>query len=1118
MSEIVTKLAGALLDGSGPLSQVESLTAEEKGLLVDALLQGTFPLPRERAGPLLDLCVSISTEINAPLRLYFSLVRRGFLNSAIAPESASRDLGRAKDMLKALGADLAGTYTCSSPVGMALSQIVWLDYLIGSAFGFLGRNDDAASHYSSALATLASITPEGKPGESWYFERKADSEAALRRFGDAAESYRKALTYPEESEPKKRTNLLRSLALALIGNGDFDGAEASLKQAVEAAATAEDRQALAMAQLTLANLYQKYLNRYRDAIASAEAARASSVNEDTARTALGVMGAAYVALGFYTDALRCGQEVAQGYEGEGGSKECVAVSMVAADLSMMGRHVESLSSFRKALEIAQKQGDLGQSSDLLTQIANERSYLGEFEGALADLDRAAAAASQLPDHSREAKCSVLKGNIYLYKLDSLDYAQRSYNAALDQLASVGENEVADPYQHVQALTGLSSTYLAQDDFEGAMACLGDSLEVCGDLEPLASVRAQVLRSMADVYSAQGKKAEAERSQRESAATYEKLGMVRDEAGTYRDLTYTLIAAGDYAGALEAIGTAGRIYAAGNFRDEVLSTVSTKALVLFNQGRWEDAGRAIEEGLESYGPEESDPTLLSGCYVGLSVVARKGGDKAGELSNLLRAAGLLDSVRARLGSGDLKQGFQGNEVTVYGAIVEAYRELGEAERSFEYAERSKSRTLVEDLRTADLRRPPVSDALADEEKVLLDDLRAALTNGPEARARDAERRLKAIWDAMETTSPSPETREYLSLRRGDAISAAEARLLLEGDGKAGIVEYYILEKRLLIYVLTDRERGLQVFSVDVGRQELEDLSKRLLLALQDPTRDAHSALAREMSDRILAPVSAVIGELEHIHFVPHGVLHGLPIHALQLDGQALIDRHTVSYSQSASVLRFLEGKDASPSGALAVGDTTLDLPFARAESLKLADLLGTKAITGNDATKELLTASIGGRRNVSFSCHARFSSDDPFSSGIKLAGGEMLTARDWLTLKTSAELISLSACESAVSSERPGDEMLGLVRSMTFAGARSVTASLWRVDDLATYITMTRFYENMTMRGLDKSHALREAQIYLRGLRSVPDSIGPDLAALAASSSGNFSHPYFWAPFVLMGAW
>jgi tetratricopeptide (TPR) repeat protein len=444
MSEVVTKLAGALLDGSGSQPQIDPLTADEKGLLVDALLQGTFPLPAERAGPLLDLCVSISTEINAPLRLYFSLVRRGFLNSGTSPESASQDLGRAKDMLKALGADPAGTYTCTSPVGMALSQIVWLDYLIGGAFGFQGRNDDAASHYNSALATLARMTPEGKPGESWYFERKADSEAALRRFGDAVESYQKALTYPEESEPKKRMNLLRSLAVALIGKGDFAGAEVALKQAGEAAAAAGDKQAQAMAQLTLANLYQKYLNRYRDAIASAEAAKASAVNEDTGRTALGVMGAAYVALGLYTEALRCGQEVARGYAGEGGSRECMAVSMVAADLSMMARHVESLSSYRQALDIAQKQGDLGQVSDILTQVAEERSSLGEFEGSLTDLDRAAVAASQLPDHSREAKCSVLKGNIYLYKLDSLDLAQRSYNAALDQLASVGQNEVADP--------------------------------------------------------------------------------------------------------------------------------------------------------------------------------------------------------------------------------------------------------------------------------------------------------------------------------------------------------------------------------------------------------------------------------------------------------------------------------------------------------------------------------------------------------------------------------------------------------------------------------------------------------------------------------------------------
>ena len=220
-------------------------------------------------------------------------------------------------------------------------------------------------------------------------------------------------------------NLLRSLAFALMGNEDFAGAEGALNEAIEAASSAGDREAKAMAYLTLANLYQNRLNRYREAITSAEAAQESSANQETKSTALAAMSAAYISLGLYGEALRCSQEIARGCAGEGGRRESTAVSMVAASLSMMGRHREAVSSFQSALDIATRTNDPGQASDILAQIATERSLLGEFEGALADLDRAAAASSQLPDHSKGAKCCVLKANIYLYNLNSPDDALRS---------------------------------------------------------------------------------------------------------------------------------------------------------------------------------------------------------------------------------------------------------------------------------------------------------------------------------------------------------------------------------------------------------------------------------------------------------------------------------------------------------------------------------------------------------------------------------------------------------------------------------------------------------------------------------------------------------------------
>jgi CHAT domain-containing protein len=265
---------------------------------------------------------------------------------------------------------------------------------------------------------------------------------------------------------------------------------------------------------------------------------------------------------------------------------------------------------------------------------------------------------------------------------------------------------------------------------------------------------------------------------------------------------------------------------------------------------------------------------------------------------------------------------------------------------------------------------VDPALARREAELLDDLRGAMNAHQGQRAKDAERQLTVVWNEMAEKSPqSPELSEYLGVRRVDAVTASELSLLLESlSGEAGIVEYYLLNRRLLIYTLSPQTGGLlKVTSNEVGRSELHSLSNRLLAAFRDRSNDEYAALSEQMGEYILSPVEEEVGKFGHVHFVPHGFLHQIPIHALPLKGRALLEEHTISYSQSASILRYLAAREkaasSSPSGALVVGDTTSDLRFARAEAQKIAALLETEPIIAEEATKERVISSLkaGGRK-------------------------------------------------------------------------------------------------------------------------------------------------------------
>ena len=111
----------------------------------------------------------------------------------------------------------------------------------------------------------------------------------------------------------------------------------------------------------------------------------------------------------------------------------------------------------------------------------------------------------------------------------------------------------------------------------------------------------------------------------------------------------------------------------------------------------------------------------------------------------------------------------------------------------------------------------------------------------------------------------------------------------------------------------------------------------------------------------------------------------------------------------------------------------------------------------------------------------------------------LFAHDVYNLELRADLVVLSACETALGAEIRGEGLLGLAQGFFYAGAGRVIVSLWKVDDQATAELMGRFYENLLPGNLPPAAALREAQASIRG-------------------ESRWRAPYYWAGFLLLGEW
>jgi CHAT domain-containing protein len=258
------------------------------------------------------------------------------------------------------------------------------------------------------------------------------------------------------------------------------------------------------------------------------------------------------------------------------------------------------------------------------------------------------------------------------------------------------------------------------------------------------------------------------------------------------------------------------------------------------------------------------------------------------------------------------------------------------------------------------------------------------------------------------------------------------------------------------------------------------------------------------DRLVAPLAKWSEPGDVTYLIPHSLLHYLPLHALEIDGRLLIERNPVVYSPSASVLGHCRARRATrpqtPARAAVFGDSLDNLHYARAEAAELAALLATTPVLGSSVTREAVTDGLATSDIVHIAGHGRFNSADALASGVYLAGGDLLTAADMFGLPpVRAALVTLSGCETGISRNQPGDELIGLTRAFLYAQASALVVSLWSVADDSTAFLMRQFYSHLRNGVASTAHALQQAMV---DTMRVP----------------SWSSLYHWAPFVLVGDW
>jgi CHAT domain-containing protein len=486
-----------------------------------------------------------------------------------------------------------------------------------------------------------------------------------------------------------------------------------------------------------------------------------------------------------------------------------------------------------------------------------------------------------------------------------------------------------------------------------------------------------------------------------------------------------------------------------------------------------------------------------------------------------AYGKLEDLRSHLGREELKIAFLQNKLAIYEGLVITSLASGsgpEQDRAaFEYIERAKSRSLTDLIAF----RAPSLISRTPEHSAPMEQLRAlrqkltwiyhqieleelnpgvrsfARIQGLKQQGRQMEDALMKAFSQLQTMD-----QEFIGLQNAATTSVEEMQSRLPAD--AMLVEYY--EARGMFYACLATRDHLQIFPVAHTKRVREELRLlqlqlakfRLGLDYVRPFRqlllEATQAHLRELSTLMITPIRRQLNA-SHLVIVPHGFLHYLPFHALADHDRHLIDDYSISYAPSGSVFALCQGKKSAPNGrslVMAVPDRRA--PHIEQEAQFVAKALGNaRLFVGAEATEENLRAYGPQSQYIHIATHGYFRQDNPMFSSIRL-GTSWLNLFDLYQLHLNAELVTLSGCGTGMNVVVGGDELIGLVRGLLYAGAQTLLVSLWEIHDQSTAELMRDFYDAYKA-APNKAAALRSAILKARA---------------------EHPHPYFWAAFALVG--
>jgi CHAT domain-containing protein/tetratricopeptide (TPR) repeat protein len=1004
-------------------------------------------------------------------------------------------------------------------------------------------NDSTVQEKAGQLLTLA----DERLKKSEYQDALNNYSEALKLFeqikfskGIADSSYGLGKVYEKLSEYEKGVAALRK-ALSLHEQlGDQKAAGLDLNQ-------------LAILEMRRAN-YAEVQSLAEKAIQIHERVG----NKTGLSEALWVLGRTFFNTGNFDRSLELGQRALKLTEETKNQKGMVLnLNLLGIVNHILGNYAQAVNCYERALTIVEQLNDREAAGMTFSNLGQVYSDQGKHDLALERYGKSLAIAKEIK-HKHGMAINLLSIALIRWRQGQYSDALKEMNEALQIWEENGDRQgVAIALANIGGVySDIGNDDLALQQYQRSVKLskeTGDKFSLVGSLNSIGQIYAkqQQYQTALNYYSESFRLLEETVDKQEISINYLSLGNMKEQMENFP------AALEDYKKSLEMAEQMG---------DAQLQARAFLGLgsVHYRLGMLNQAANNVSQSIR-ISQQMDHVEILSSAFHMLGLVYSKLERKEEARKSMEKAITVIEGSRNELQLPEEKAGFLEERLTVYEDLIQLLTHMGRHSEAFQYAERSKARAFLDLLTEAKIY--PEKDLKPElkQKKLLLQASYAEIQKKLRLEyAKDKSepvtiQRLEGEFVQLEKQHIQlkreirNQNPNYSALAHPQPIGINDVRNLL--DETTALLEYSSGKSSSYLFFATSKQ--LKVITLP-GEKELSSQIEKLLDVIQKPDQmwqdleNAHTSyvdISNRLYDILIKPVDADLAGKKMLLIVPDGTLNYLPFEVLltnkpqtqKIDFSKLpylIRRFQIHYAPSVSVLsaigsNLLLRKAKNSRELLAVADAIYgtqpgetrgsyekdiygilkasvnlpSLPNTKLEVEQIADLYPKEKVTlliGKEANeKNIKQTELRDYRLLHFAAHGIINEDQSEFSSLVLTMEEdgqedgFLMMREVFDLKLNADLVTLSACRTALGQRLRGEGIQSLARAFLYAGTSSVLVSLWDVSDKSTAALMKRVYVNMKENRTNKTAAVSKAK-----LKMIED--------------GTYSHPYYWAPFVLIG--